>query len=123
MCLLLSLMIQVSDGDYLQCVDVFLYVCSHRTATMKAPLLFTSGLVRHEAVLHSCGTSLVGGRVPTCDSAHSWLLDSAASLEHEAAGIMTYYPTQSHYPDTERTSPCPILIMLSARLVSDKYQF
>ena len=33
---------------------------------------------------------------------------------------MTCYPTQSHYPDTEPTSPRPILIMLSARLGSDK---
>ena len=33
------------------------------------------------------------------------------------------YPTQSHYPDTELASPCPILLMLSARLGSDKYQF
>ena len=31
-----------------------------RTATIMAPLLFTSGLVRYEAVLHSCGTSPVG---------------------------------------------------------------
>ena len=27
------------------------------------------------------------------------------------------------YPDIELTSPCPILLMLSARLGSDKYQF
>ena len=33
----------------------------HRTATMMAPLLHTSGPVRYEAVLHSCGTSPVGG--------------------------------------------------------------
>ena len=51
-----------------------------RTATMMAPLpplpplllLLTSGLVRDEAVLHSCGTNPVGGRVATCDSVHSW---------------------------------------------------
>ena len=32
-----------------------------RTATMAALLLLTSGPVRHEAVLHSYGTSPVGG--------------------------------------------------------------
>ena len=32
-----------------------------RTATMTAPLLLTSGPVRYEVELHSCGTSLVGG--------------------------------------------------------------
>ena len=63
-----------------------------------------------------------GGWVPTCDSAHLWQLYSAASLEHQAASTVTCYPTQSHYPDTEPTSPCPMLIIPSARLESDKYQ-
>ena len=36
---------------------------------------------------------------------------------------MPRYPTQSHYPDTELTSRCPILIMVSAWLGSGKYQF
>ena len=31
--------------------------------------------------------------------------------------------TQSHYVETELTSPCPILLMLSSRLGSDKDQF
>ena len=44
---------------------------------------------------------------------------SVPSLEHQGAGTMTCYPTQSHYPDTETT----ILIKPSARLGSDKYQF
>ena len=72
-----------------------------------------------------CPINIYGlsGWVPTCDSVHSWELYSAASLEHQAAGTMTCYPIESHYPDTELTSPCPILIMPSARLGSDKYQF
>ena len=36
---------------------------------------------------------------------------------------MKRYPTQSHYPDTELTSPCPILLMPTTKLGSDKYQF
>ena len=32
----------------------------HRTVTMTAPLLPTSGLVRYEAVFHNCRTCLVG---------------------------------------------------------------
>ena len=36
---------------------------------------------------------------------------------------MTWYPAQSHYPDTELTSHCPILLMSSTRLGSDKYPF
>ena len=34
-----------------------------------------------------------------------------------------WYPTQSHYLDTEPTSPCPILIISSAWLGSNKYKF
>ena len=33
---------------------------------------------------------------------------------------MTCYPTHLHYPDTEQTRPCPILIMPNAKLGSDK---
>ena len=96
------------------------------TATKAAPLLLTNGPVRYEAVLNSSGTSRWGEvMVPTCNSMHSWLLYtySAASLGYQAASTMTCYPTQSHYPDIERTSHFPILIMLSAKLGSDKCQF
>ena len=55
--------------------------------------------------------------------AHSWPLYSAASLGHQATSTMTCYPTQSQYPDTDPTIPFPILIMLSARLGSNQYQF
>ena len=66
---------------------------------------------------------VISGRVLTSDSAHSWWLYRAAALGHQAAGTVTCYPTQSHYPTTEQTSPCPMLIMPSAGLGSDKYQF
>ena len=91
-----------------------------RTATLAAPLLLTSGPVRYEAVLHISSTSPGWGRgLQTCDSAHAWQLYNTASLELQAAGTMTCYPTQSYYP----TSPCPILIIPSARLGCEKYQF
>ena len=41
--------------------------------------------------------------MPTCDSAHSWSVNSTATLEDQAAGTMTWYPTQSHYHYTEPT--------------------
>ena len=88
---------------------------------MAAPLLLTSGPVRYEAVLHNCRTSPVEGTEWTCDSAYSWQLYSAAALEHQTAGTMTCYPTQSHYPDTEPTSYCPILIMPNTWLGSNSY--
>ena len=50
-------------------------------------------------------------------------LHCAAPLENQATSTMIKYPTQLHYPATEPTSPCPILIMPSAWLGSDKYTF
>ena len=99
--------------------------CTHREwhRSQNCDNVLTSGLVRYEAVLQNCRTSPVWGRVPTCDSAHSWWLYSAASLQHQATGTMTCYPTQLHYLDSEPTSPWHILIMPSVRLGSNRYQF
>ena len=95
---------------------------SCRSTAMAAPLA-GRGLLRCKAVLHGYRTSPLEGFVLMCDSAHSCWLYSAALLEHQAAGTMTCDPTQWYYPDTERTSPRPILIMWSTRLVGDKYTF
>ena len=48
---------------------------------------------------------------------------SAVPLGDQATSTMTWYPTQSQYPDTESTSPCPIRIIPNTWLGSDKYQF
>ena len=75
-------------------------------------------------LFHVLATStVISGWVLTYDNAHSWWLYNAASLEHQPTSTMTCYPTQSHYPDPELNSLCPILIMPSASLGSDKYQF
>ena len=66
---------------------------------------------------------VISGWVPTSDSTHSWQLYRVAPLGDQAKGIMTWYPSQSHYPDPEQTSSFPILVMLSAWLGSDKYTF
>ena len=62
---------------------------------------------------------VISGRVLTCDS---WRLYSAARLEDQATSTMIKYPILLYYPDTEPTSPCPILKMLSTWLENDKYQ-
>ena len=73
-------------------------------------------------LLYDLATSkVVSGQVPTCNSAHSWWLYSAAPLGHQATS--TWYPTQSHYPNTEPISPCPTLTMPNAWLESDKNKF
>ena len=63
------------------------------------------------------------GWILTCDSTHSWYLYSVASFGVQATGIRTQFLTKTHYPDTELISPCPILVMQSARIGSNTYQF
>ena len=41
----------------------------------------------------------------------------------QAASNMTWYPTQSDYPEIVLTSPCPILLMMNVGLASDKYHW
>ena len=66
-------------------------------------------------------SKVISGWAPTCDSVQSGRLYSP--WRNQDACTLTWYPTQSPYPDTERTSPCFILVMLSAWLRSDKYHF
>ena len=61
--------------------------------------------------------------VLTCDGAHSWWLYSPAPLGNQTFSTMPWYPTQWHYPDAGPANPCPIVIMLSIWLGSDKFQF
>ena len=60
---------------------------------------------------------------PGRDNAHSWRLYCAAPLGDQAGWTITWYPTQSHYPDTEPTSPYPLLLMPITWLGSNVYQF
>ena len=67
-------------------------------------------------------SKIISGWVWTCDSTHLWRFYSASPLGDQADNTTTWYPDQSHYPDTEPPSHCPVLIMLSACLGSDKYK-
>ena len=64
-----------------------------------------------------------------CWSLSSWNLPNAHSLKSlvpplwDTTCTMTWCSIQVHYPDTDLTSPCPILVMPSARLGSDQYKF
>ena len=66
-------------------------------------------------------SQVMSGWVPTSDRAHSWQLYSTVPLRHQASRTLTSYTTQSHYHWTNHT--CPVLIILSAWLGSDKYTF
>ena len=66
---------------------------------------------------------VISGQAPTCDSVHSSWLSSAAPVGDLAVDTMNWYLMQSDYPNAVLTSPCPILLIPSARLGSDEYQF
>ena len=51
-----------------------------------------------------------------------WIPTFDSALGNQAIGAMSRYPTQSHYPDTEHSSPSPSLLLLSVMLGSDMYQ-
>ena len=55
----------------------------------------------------------------------TWRLYSTAPRGDQATLQIPWpnFPTHSHNPDTEQTSPCPIQVMASAKLGSDKCQF
>ena len=68
-------------------------------------------------------SKVISGKVLIYDNVHSCRFHSAAPLRDQSTRTIMWYPTQSHYPDTEPMRRCPILIMLSAWLGSDKHGF
>ena len=87
--------------------------------TWLLPDWVVSGLLFYVLATHD----VISQWLLTCESGHSLWLYSAGPLGNQATSNITWYPTQPQYPDTEQTSLCPILIMLSAYLGCDKYQF
>ena len=73
-------------------------------------------------LFYALATSMViSGQVLTPDSAHSWRPFSVSPLGDHVTSSLTCYPTHSHYPDTEPTSPYPCLIMKRSWLGNVKY--
>ena len=65
-------------------------------------------------------SAIISGRVLPCGSVRSRRPYHASLLGDLAISTMTWYPIQSHYHDTNLTSPCLILLMRSTRLRSYK---
>ena len=61
------------------------------------------------------------GQIITSDSAHDDVFIVLPNWKMRSSRLWPQVPTQSHYPYTELTIPCPTL--LSVRLGSEKYQF
>ena len=83
------LMLTAKCDDWV--ADQFLNLVTRRKLTFVVCLLLFQVLAT---------SKFISGWELTYDSAH--LVYSAASLE-QVTGTITYYPTQSHYPDTEPT--------------------
>ena len=111
-CLTKELLIKQLDWN-----TTYIYLDLFTTAFWWACVLSLSRCLRH-LVFFSLLLSnvlatakVISKQVPTCDSAHSWWLYSTPPLGDQATNIMTWYPSQSHYPDSEWSSPCPIVII------------
>ena len=65
----------------------------------------------------------ISGRVPTCDSVHSWQPYSAAPLGNQVVSTMTWYLTQLRFANTEQTNHCLILILPSTWIGSTQYEY
>ena len=65
------------------------------------------------------------GMVLTCVTVHSHTHGNFIVLPHWKIMPLAPWPnqTQFHYPDTELTSPCSILLMLNTKQGSNNYQF
>ena len=66
---------------------------------------------------------VISGQNLACDSAHSLRLHSAAPLGNQAIRTMTWYPTQSHYPDTEPHDLIPHSVTLSWHWANQSLQY
>ena len=64
---------------------------------------------------------VISEQVPTCDRAQ--VMFAFVLLPHWETRMSATWHDIPHYPVTEPTSPCPIPIMLSTWLGSDKYQY
>ena len=78
-------------------------------------------------VVRVLGPGNISGHIRMGTDLRQWQHYSVNLLGNQAdvaaAATTTHYPTRSHYLDSIITSPCPILLMVNAKLGSDKYQF
>ena len=83
-------------------------------------------------VLHHCWllgfyilatSKVISGWVLTVVAVHTHGDLVTAPLGDQATSTMTWYLTQSHYPDIVPTSACPILLIMSAWLEGDMHWF
>ena len=94
------------------CMCVCVYVCLHVCGVVVGLFFYIFSI-----------SNVISGWVTTCESAHSWRFYSASPLGDQVTSTMTWYPTQSHYPDTDPIRPGPILIMPNAWLRSNMDQY
>ena len=104
--------------SFITCGPIICISCKWRHSTTACSFL---GWLLEFCVIAT--SKVISGWASACDTVRSWRCYRAFPLVNQATSIMTVYLSQSRYPDTELTSPCPILFILSTRLESDKHQF
>ena len=106
---------------------IYIYQNSHDYSHFGQPAVYPATCQAGVFIFASIGCLFVGVFRPSNanhhSSAHSWQLYSTAPLGEQAISAMTRNPTPSHYPDTETTIHCPILVKPSTGLCSDKDHF
>ena len=117
-----------SEWETLCWVSVFIFKNHHGTRAVTRILHkpcayeYVSALPILEFYVPTTGR-IISGWVPHCDSSQSWQHYNIAPLEHQIMGSMSQFPIQLHYLYTLQTSPYPVLVMRSARLSRNNYQF
>ena len=101
--------------------------CNQKSVTLRPKAQKQLSATRAE--FWGCGQGVVGNMLVTGHlgvSAVFWLVTGWPLKKHYpwwgSSSPVTTIRTQSYYPDTEPTSPKPILVMLIAGLSSGKYQ-
>ena len=105
------------------CMSLMEKHCGPRSEFSSGMQTFSDGCWLLEFHVVATSKDINTGWVPICDSAHSWWFYSTAPPGNLGTSTLVWYLVQSHYPDTELTSPHPVLLMSSAKLRGDKYQF
>ena len=100
------------------CISNNIYICIHRLLFPWVINLFVVGVVCPCNIIRS----YQGRYRLITEHTHSNFIVLPCWLFRLSVLWSNILPTQSHYPDTELTSPCPIPLMPSASLGNNKVQ-
>ena len=110
-----------SFQDFFVCVNIFILLTKSVSSTC-LPAIFQFRIIYTKVYVLATST-VISGRVPTVTVHIRGDFIVLLHWEIRSPAPSPDSPLKSHYPDTEQSSPCAILIMPSIQLGSEKYQF